>query len=88
MTKPVFDLILGCNTMKELGIVLDFWTNEIIIDEIILPMRDINSLTMSNMDRAWAANTSMAHAPQSTQEAMQQVVHILGIWEGRPLIRC
>ncbi len=24
MTKPVFDLILGCQTMKELGIVLDF----------------------------------------------------------------
>ena len=24
MTKPVFDLILGCKTMKELGIVLDF----------------------------------------------------------------
>jgi hypothetical protein len=24
MTKPAFDLILGCNTMKELGIALDF----------------------------------------------------------------
>ena len=24
ITKPVFDLILGCKTMKELGIVLDF----------------------------------------------------------------
>ena len=24
MTKPVFNLILGCKTMKELGIVLDF----------------------------------------------------------------
>jgi hypothetical protein len=24
MTKPVYDLILGCNIMKELGIVLDF----------------------------------------------------------------
>ena len=24
MTKPVFDLILGCNAMKELGSVLDF----------------------------------------------------------------
>ena len=24
MTKPVYDLILGCKTMKELGIVLDF----------------------------------------------------------------
>jgi hypothetical protein len=24
MTKPVFGLLLGCKTMKELGIVLDF----------------------------------------------------------------
>ena len=24
MTKPVYELILGCKTMKELGIVLDF----------------------------------------------------------------
>jgi hypothetical protein len=30
MNKPGFDLILGCNTMKELRIVLDFWTKEII----------------------------------------------------------
>ncbi len=29
INKPGFDLILGCNTMKELGIVLDFWTEEI-----------------------------------------------------------
>ena len=37
MTKPVFDLILGCKTMKELGIVLDFRTKEITIDHVILP---------------------------------------------------
>ena len=43
MTEPGFDLILGCNTMKELGIVLDFWTKEISIDEISLPMRGINN---------------------------------------------
>ena len=24
MTRPMYDLILGCKTMKELGIVLDF----------------------------------------------------------------
>ena len=27
-TEPGFDLILGCNTMKELGIVLDFRTQK------------------------------------------------------------
>ena len=40
-------------------------------------MRDINSLTMSNMDRAWAVNNSTVHELQSTQEAMQGVAHIL-----------
>ena len=45
MTKPVFDLVLGCKTMKELRIVLDFRTKEISIDHVILSMRDINSLT-------------------------------------------
>jgi hypothetical protein len=37
---PVFDLIIGCKTMMELGIVLDFKNKEITIAEIILPMRD------------------------------------------------
>ena len=44
MTKPGFDLILGCNTMTELEIVLDFRTKEIRVDEISLPMRDIKNL--------------------------------------------
>jgi len=26
MTKPMYDLIIGCRTMKELGIVLNFQT--------------------------------------------------------------
>ena len=77
MTKPVSDLTLGCQTMKELGIVLDFRTKESTIDHIILPMRDINSLTPSKMEKAWTVNNSMAHEPHSTQEATQQVVHIL-----------
>jgi hypothetical protein len=50
--KPIYDLILGCKTMKELKNVLDFRTNKIIIDEIILPMRDISSLTTSKMEMA------------------------------------
>jgi hypothetical protein len=75
----VYDLILGCRTMKELGIVLDFQKKEITIDEIILPMRDINSLATSKMERAWAVNNSMAHKPHSTQEATQRVVHILDV---------
>ncbi len=45
MDKPGFDFILGSNTMKELGIVLDFQTKEITLDEISLPMRDINKFS-------------------------------------------
>jgi len=37
--KPVFDLIIGCNSMEKLGIVLDFKAKTITIDEIILPMK-------------------------------------------------
>ena len=44
MKKPAFDLIIGVNNMKKLRIVLDFRTNEIGIDHISLPMRDINEL--------------------------------------------
>jgi hypothetical protein len=43
-SKPQYDLILGTETMKELGIVLDFKVTMITIDEIILPMRNINYL--------------------------------------------
>jgi hypothetical protein len=50
---------------------------QITIDNLILPTRDINSLTTSNTDRAWAVNNNMEHELQSTPEAMQWVVHIL-----------
>jgi hypothetical protein len=42
--KLQYDLILGTKTMKKLGIVLDFKAKTITIDEIILPMRNMNLL--------------------------------------------
>ncbi len=52
--KPGFYIILGNNTMKELGIVLDLRTKEITLDEILLPMRDINKLaTKAQIEKAW-----------------------------------
>ena len=78
MTKPAFDLILGVKTLRELGIVLDFWTKEITINEIILPMREIKSLsTSSKIEKAWSVNHSMIHEPQSTKEATQHAICIL-----------
>ena len=82
MTKPGFDLILGCNTMKELGIVLDFWTKEITLDEISLPMRDINKLkTRATIERAWTMNNSIYQStskePQSMLKATKCLIQIL-----------
>eukprot|EP00804_Cyclotella_cryptica_P023885 CCRYP_010023-RA/>CCRYP_010023-RA protein AED:0.37 eAED:0.36 QI:0/0/0/1/1/1/2/0/274 len=82
MTKPGFDLILGSNTLKELGIVLNFWTKEITVDDISLPMRDINKLkTRAAVERAWTINNSIyqdtSKEPQSTLEATKRLIHIL-----------
>ena len=73
----MYDLIFGCNTMKELGIVLDFWTKQITIDEFTLPMRNINSLASTKIEKAWDINNSMAQEPVSTKKATQRVVEIL-----------
>jgi hypothetical protein len=56
-----------------------FWIFEqkITIDGIILPTRDINSMTTSKMKRAWTVNNSMEHGTHNMQEVTQQAVHIL-----------
>ena len=76
MTKPVYELILGCNTIKELGMVLDFQTKQITIVEIIFPMRNINSIACPWIEKAWAINNSLAQEPASTTEATKRVVPI------------
>ncbi len=40
-------------------------------------IRDINSLTKSNTEKAWALNSSMAHEPAGMQDVTKWVVHIL-----------
>ncbi len=62
--------------MKKWGVVLNF-KDKATIDEIILPIRNINSLTKSNIKIAWALNNRLAHEPQSTAEATQRMVKIL-----------
>ncbi len=66
MGKPFFDLIIGCNSMEKLGIVMDFNTRLITINEIILPMRNIATLTnKSKVKEAWAIGNALAHEPIS-----------------------
>ncbi len=77
MSKPVFDLIIGCNSMEKLGIVMDFKAKSTTIDEIILPMKNIASLTnKSKIKEAWAISNALAHEPISTELATQCAVKI------------
>ncbi len=64
--EPQYDLILGCKFMKELGVALDFKTKTITIDEITLPMRNINGLLKSNKLKMLKLNNSLATEPSST----------------------
>jgi hypothetical protein len=74
-----YDLILGTETLKELGIVLDFKAKTMTIDEVILPMRNINHLQGAGTLRALKLNLnhSLAMEPHSTQDTTNFVMQIL-----------
>jgi hypothetical protein len=75
--RPQYDLILGTVTMKEFGIILNFRDKMITIDEIILPMRNINNLQGSSILRVLRHNHSLAMEPQSTKDATERATWIL-----------
>jgi hypothetical protein len=74
---PQYDIILSVKTMKEYGIILDFKDKMIIVDEVKLPMRNINYLQGSSTICALRLNHSLAMEPQSTQDATKRVTWIL-----------
>ncbi len=76
-SKPQYDLILGMETMKELGIVLDFKAKTITVDEITLPMRNINNLQRHSILQSLKLNNSLAKEPISTKDATNCAVRIL-----------
>jgi hypothetical protein len=78
-SKPQYDLILGTETMKEFGIVLDFKAKTITIDDIILPMRNINRLQGASTLHGLKLNNGLAMEPKSTQHATKCVIPILDI---------
>jgi len=45
-TAPLYDLIIGKQTLHNIGVVLDFKEKTITIDGILLPMRNIASLQL------------------------------------------
>ncbi len=75
---PLYDLILGKQTLHDLGVVLDFKIKTIIIDEILLPMRNINNLQLKpSILRALKLNTCFSQEPASTRGATKRLVEIL-----------
>ncbi len=75
---PMYDLIIGKQTMHNLGVVLDFKEKTIQIDEILLPMRNITNLQLKpRITRALKQNTCLAQEPISTCSATKRVVEIL-----------
>jgi hypothetical protein len=74
----MYDLIIGKQTMHELGVVLDFKEKTMKIDEILLPMRNIANLQLKpRITRALRENTCFAQEPISTCSATKRVVEIL-----------
>jgi hypothetical protein len=75
--KPQYDLILGVKTMKKYGIILDFKDKMITIDEVRLPMQNINYLQGSSTLCVLKINHSLAMELHSTQDANRHVTRIL-----------
>ncbi len=74
----LYDLIIGKQTLHDLGTVLDFKEKTITIDEVLLPMRNINNLQLKpSIFRALKQNTCFAQEPVSTRNATKHVVEIL-----------
>ncbi len=64
--SPLYDLILGKQTLHNLEVVLDFKEKTITIDEILLPMRNINNLQLKpSISRALNSTQALAKNQQA-----------------------
>ncbi len=74
----MYDLIIGKQTLHDIGSVLDFKVRTITINDILLPMRNINNLQLKHsISRALKLNSSFAQEPDSTRNATKRLVEIL-----------
>jgi hypothetical protein len=74
----MYDLIIGKQTMHNLGVKLDFQEKTITIDKILLPMRNIINLQLKpKITRVLRENTCFAQEPISTRSATKRMVKIL-----------
>ena len=71
---PVYDMIIGIESMAKLGIILDFQQNEITLDHVTVPMRPLKEF----MDQK-VLNTLFKEfiEPTSTKEATERTTKIL-----------
>ncbi len=75
---PMYDLILGKQSMAYLGVKLDFQERTITIDKILLPMRNIANLQLKPRNtRALRENICFAQEPISTRGETKRMVKIL-----------
>jgi hypothetical protein len=75
---PMYDLIIGKQTMHSLGVTLDFQEKTIAIDTILLPIRNVANLQLKpRITRALRENTCFAQEPISTCSKTKRVVKIL-----------
>jgi hypothetical protein len=75
---PLYNLIIGKQTLHDIGAMLDFKERTITIDDILLPMRNINNLQLKpSISRVLKLNFSFAQEPESTRNATRHVVEIL-----------
>jgi hypothetical protein len=75
---PLYNPLIGKQTLHDIGAVLDFKERTITIDDILLPMRNINNLQLKpSISRALKLNSSFAQEPASTHNATRCIVEIL-----------
>jgi hypothetical protein len=74
----LYNLIIGKQTLHDLDAMLNFKEKMITIDEVLLPMRNINNLQLKpSISRALKQNTCLAQKPVSACNATKHVVEIL-----------
>jgi hypothetical protein len=75
---PLYDLIIGKQSLHDIGAVLDFKEKTITIDSILLPMRNIVNLQLKpSITRALRHNTCQAQELVSTRSDTKRVIKIL-----------
>ncbi len=75
---PLYDLIIGKQSLHDPGAMLDFKEKTITIDKILLPMRNINNLQLKpSIFRALKLNSNFAQEPKSKRTATKPIVEIM-----------